>query len=451
MSSRTLLFLDDEHIADTVRLSRVWEQPRPFGPVLTADRPWEGACVVRPNVVPSPDGPGYRMWYQVFTRRKTPGSRLFCYAESEDGIAWVKPELGLVEWRGSRANNIVLGDRDPVWALASQNVMHDPGDADPARRWKMLFRAANDHGLGLFAAFSPDGLRWRVTERPVGPGIGDRTTLAHDPDSEAPYVAFSRWRTMIDDYRRRVVYRTESADFLHWLQPEPVLVPDLDDPADLQFYGMPAFRYRDTWIGCVERLWSGADCIDGELVTSRDGRSWTRSRATFLPNGPTGAWDSRWINLAHSPPVERANEWLWLYHEGRPDGHERTELPRGSIGLSMLRRDRFAGLQAGPSEGYVTTRALRYDGGALTLNANCGAGSARVEIVDETGFPLPDFTYDDATPKYGDAPAWVPQWVGDPSLESLRGRDIALRVHLTRATLYAVTVAKRDAGVTPTP
>jgi len=27
-----------------------------------------------------------------------------CYAESEDGIHWVKPELGLVEFNGSKAN-----------------------------------------------------------------------------------------------------------------------------------------------------------------------------------------------------------------------------------------------------------------------------------------------------------------------------------------------------------
>ena len=34
---------------------------------------------------------------------------VLCYAESEDGLTWRKPELGLQEWNGSRANNIVLG------------------------------------------------------------------------------------------------------------------------------------------------------------------------------------------------------------------------------------------------------------------------------------------------------------------------------------------------------
>ena len=31
-----------------------------------------------------------------------------CYAESKDGIHWKKPELGLVEFNGSKANNIVM-------------------------------------------------------------------------------------------------------------------------------------------------------------------------------------------------------------------------------------------------------------------------------------------------------------------------------------------------------
>jgi hypothetical protein len=34
-----------------------------------------------------------------------------CYAESEDGINWKKPRLGLFEVNGSSANNIVFADR----------------------------------------------------------------------------------------------------------------------------------------------------------------------------------------------------------------------------------------------------------------------------------------------------------------------------------------------------
>jgi hypothetical protein len=30
------------------------------------------------------------------------------YAESEDGVDWVKPNLGLVEYHGGRENNLLL-------------------------------------------------------------------------------------------------------------------------------------------------------------------------------------------------------------------------------------------------------------------------------------------------------------------------------------------------------
>jgi hypothetical protein len=38
-------------------------------------------------------------------------NQVTCYAESRDGIRWTKPELGLVEFKGSSQNNIVWKDR----------------------------------------------------------------------------------------------------------------------------------------------------------------------------------------------------------------------------------------------------------------------------------------------------------------------------------------------------
>ena len=31
-----------------------------------------------------------------------------CYAESKDGINWVKPHLGIVEYKGTKDNNIIM-------------------------------------------------------------------------------------------------------------------------------------------------------------------------------------------------------------------------------------------------------------------------------------------------------------------------------------------------------
>ena len=59
-----------------------------------------------------------------------------CYAVSNDGIHWTRPNLGLFEYEGSKDNNIVLGDMPPY----SHNFcpMIDPRDDIPAdERYKM--------------------------------------------------------------------------------------------------------------------------------------------------------------------------------------------------------------------------------------------------------------------------------------------------------------------------
>ena len=37
---------------------------------------------------------------------------VICYAESHDGINWVRPDLGLVEYNGSSKNNIIFNTQD---------------------------------------------------------------------------------------------------------------------------------------------------------------------------------------------------------------------------------------------------------------------------------------------------------------------------------------------------
>jgi len=56
------------------------------------------------------DGDIYRMYYRGATWPGVgvPYQFYLCYAESDDGINWRRPELGLVEFDGSTRNNILL-------------------------------------------------------------------------------------------------------------------------------------------------------------------------------------------------------------------------------------------------------------------------------------------------------------------------------------------------------
>lgn len=91
-----------------------------------------------------------------------------CYATSKDGMHWEKPVLGLVDYKGSKKNNICELNEPTLWSTAA--ILHDPEDPDPGRRFKIAYEA-RFNGKNLFCvAFSADGLRWkRSPKNPVGP------------------------------------------------------------------------------------------------------------------------------------------------------------------------------------------------------------------------------------------------------------------------------------------
>jgi hypothetical protein len=88
-----------------------------------------------------------------------------CYATSKDGVSWEKPSLGLVDYKGSKRNNICDFSVPNLWSTAA--VLHDPDDPDPNRHFKMAYEAKYDDHMRLSVAFSPDGLHWRPS--PVNP------------------------------------------------------------------------------------------------------------------------------------------------------------------------------------------------------------------------------------------------------------------------------------------
>jgi hypothetical protein len=90
-------------------------------------------------------------------------SCVLCYARSRDGVNWEKPSLGLVEFQGSKENNICDFPVPSLWSTAA--VLHDPDDPDPNRRFKIAYEARYKDGMWFSMAFSPDGLSWQPSPR----------------------------------------------------------------------------------------------------------------------------------------------------------------------------------------------------------------------------------------------------------------------------------------------
>jgi hypothetical protein len=140
--------------------------------VLKHDEPWEGSGSVYHSIFK--DGDRYRMYYAAGQLTVTSNgvdasahSQFCCYAESDDGIHWRKPALGLHEFQGSKANNIVMVKQrvgDAMSEPSEPAVFKDENpDAPPDARYKALLPAnfrPKDFRRGLLVFKSPDGLRW---------------------------------------------------------------------------------------------------------------------------------------------------------------------------------------------------------------------------------------------------------------------------------------------------
>src|SRR5262249_27469982 len=106
VTTRTCLFLDNRFIAEQAGLTRTWHQGKPMRVANQSDKAWESWPHLFGSVFFDPKDRLYRMYYEAVN----PGGRPpYCilYAESKDGRQWTKPELGLHEVNGSKANNCV--------------------------------------------------------------------------------------------------------------------------------------------------------------------------------------------------------------------------------------------------------------------------------------------------------------------------------------------------------
>src|SRR5512143_2813384 len=94
-----ILFLDSRDLELADGFTRRFEQPvkDAANPLFLADEPWEnGNMQLYGSVLKRPHGP-FQLWYSCIQQ---PWNVRLAYAESDDGLNWRKPELGIVEQEG---------------------------------------------------------------------------------------------------------------------------------------------------------------------------------------------------------------------------------------------------------------------------------------------------------------------------------------------------------------
>lgn len=495
---QTIIFADDHDVLYRSGTERVLNPAKRFehNPVIKSDRPWDGE-IAWTSVYRNPGTGRYQLWYQAFSGDNAPDRTLrsvVCYAESDDGIHFVKPELGLFPYGEFKKTNIVLIGNAGYSDRYANSVVFDPIDKDPKRRYKMAYTdfatADGKTHPGLSVAFSPDGIRWtKYSNAPVQP------TSYGDFEAQPPYVGETgrKWwdsplsmadaadilydpvrkvfvnygKMWIDGpaggmYWKHAMGRTESKDFIHWSDPQLVCAPDDQDPAWVEFHTSPVFYYRDRYF-CPNQILNRAQSsgvMDIELMVSRDGIEWERPyrRQQFIVHGEPGEFDSGSI-FTNSTPVILDDEIRFYYggYAGGATGAYEPDPTDTGIGFASIRLDRFAGIRPvaksdqpllrKPLEniGQVTTKPLRLsEYSAITVNANASEGEIRVELLDSRGRRVRGFTAEDALPITGDSLAHRAAWNG-VSLSDLADGDYLVRLHLRKATVYALSLVSEGA------
>jgi hypothetical protein len=454
--SQAQLFLDDALIEDFGQLTRCWHQAKKARkPVLEADKPWEyGAALLYGTVLRRAGA--YHMWYITWTRHI---KARVCYAVSDDGMHWRKPELELFEVCGTRKNNVVIESQHPRGYIDNLTVIDDPDDEQwplKALVWDSCGwngGAISDFKFGIFAMRSKDGLHWEW----MGCGLPlwrDRCN-ALNARLNGKFALFGRGSAELAAHQRgEIVYRTESEDMLHWSEPRIVLMRDLQDPALMSIYSLAAFPYEGFLLGGIERFHVRPDRLDPEIVWSRDdGHTWNRShpRPAFIERGAEGNFDSHWIALSASIPIEQ-NGQLWFYYGGRSCAHYGYDPHNdGAVGLATLRRDGFCSLFADELPAELITKPMVWPGGELALNydprpqpdtRSTALGEMAVEVQTPEGRPVEGFALADCA-LIPINTAFLPDccqtvtWKNEACMDTLRGRTLRLRFKMRNAHLFS--------------
>lgn len=472
LKNRRELFVDDFIVQRVAGVEYRLGVPQPAGTALKLDQPWEGRWGAYVTVIP--DGKKFVMYYRGGFGA-TKNEDLTCYAESADGIHWVRPNLGEFEVKGGKANNVVLGMGEPTWATHNFSVHYDARPGVPAdERYKAVGGGAGNNptlkfsGLvrGLYRFVSADGRTWRrLPGEPLFTdyALDSQNILTWLPEENCFAVYLRTWtgdkKGVKFDYKSiRTIARSTSPDFAAWSEPQRMIfdqgpVEDLYTNTTQPYFRAPQilvsmpFRFvRDRQVldeatlkkyDIEKSMWKGVS--DAVLMTSRGGNHYQRKfmESFVRPGIDPASWAARSNMPALGVIQTGPNEMSFFIVRGYSSNETRIE-------RMALRLDGFASLHAGYVEGHAITRPLKLDGQRLAMNVSTSAsGYVKAVVLDESGAEIPGFGAADAAELVGDAVDLTAGWKGKRSLADLSGRVVRLKFLLCDADLYSFAVLDR--------
>jgi len=488
------------------------EEPASF---ITADMP-RGVRLVAQKATLVPLQPGqiaaqvfdegkYKSWYTMgacpdpepFSTKDQilPGyNSHIAYAESEDGIHWEFPKLGLFEYAGNKDNNIVFrGDlngstrgfhggsvfvdpssQDEKYKMFYLGIITDeeweafekkyPGEADTMARRQDVggFRCV----VAVFGAVSPDGIHWSHIEEPLMIQHADTLNTCYYDEDRGEYVAYVRaWQVNpkaegMDEINpdgwisvgRRSIGRSTSKNFRHFSPPEIVVSTGADMAPSHLFYtnckttlpGISDNHVMFPWVWELES--DGGGCC---LLSSADGEYWSRvPGGNVVEPGPPGSGTGGYIVCSDHLLEYPDGTWSVNYggspiphkYPGRDFTKRKGLFPgvAGEGGRATWPKGRLVALECN-EEGEFATVSVLPRGDRIRLNASIQpSGYIKVAVRRfGSGEDVPNRSFEDTDRLLGDDLAMPVTWKGEDFLNH-EGTAVSLRFQMRQAKLYGV-------------
>lgn len=342
-----------------------------------------------------------------------------CLAKSRDGYTWEKPDLGLIEYHGSKSNNLVdmLGGEHSIVACV---VFHDPDDPNPARRFKAVIETKNRPRL-FGVVFSEDGIRWNEFEV-------QGETPACEPSGGTKfngcYYLSGHGGSHFGTLRQMVSYA--SYDFEHWIETSCLGMRREDMPRPLvegsaqgeQIHLGASLWNRGNVIVGLYGQWHGPANNDRRhvemdlgLVVSNDALHYKEPVPDFKMveaaedgmNHLPHPWNYKHSALAQGQGFENIGEETLFWYAPWPE-----QLSDG-VRVAVWKRDRLGYLQANdprelkkPDGCHVISAPIDLQGqpGRVSLNIDALSEHSQVtvEILDEQFKPVEGYSRRDCLP-----------------------------------------------------
>ena len=464
---------------------RKWDMP--IGVRLVAQRPQRHGQVLPSRVAWDEQGQGirqvlkdgdkYRAWGGVEDKQ---GRVHMAYYESSDGLNWTRPNLGLVEYEGSKENNRVPEFPGSVFidptAPAEERYKSVGGEVEisfaefkafakkhPDRWESRALRADRKMEkpiLSVGGFVSADGLRWRKLPESFTVEHSDTQVVGGYDAGRKKYFIFTRnyfvgpraigapmdpapmsWLGEFNGSGRRSIGYTESDRFADFPLSRLLLAPR----SDLKPTEMLYTNCYTTIPGAPDHhllfptVWDTAtDATHLEMAASHDVQVWN-----WVPGGSLmetqnfGEFDGGCIFWTPSLTELPGGDFVLPYTGFEfPHKYPRKNWRYG-WGYAVWPKGRLVALEA-PERGEFTTVGLVAPGEKLRINAATSrAGSIRVAVSTRDGTMLPGRSFDDCEPIVGDQHRALVQWKGgEEDLAFDAGQPICLRFRMDHAQIF---------------